>query len=270
MKNVGKNRRGLWRWAALACAGIFLFSCVMLVREGVLYAREREANRLLARQVQKEREASDITDADTEAASVPRFAPSGNLLIYDGLWQENHDLAGWLSIEDLGIDLPVMYTPSDPDYYLHRAFDGDDARSGSLFLGEGWEPESGYGIIYGHHMKDGSMFGRLERYRSLEYALEHPTIRFDTLTQEREYTVLAAFYSQANDTPQTDTLRYYQYTGLPDQDTFEEYLRQVRAAALYDTGGETEYGDRLLVLSTCSYHRKKGRFVVVAYQKCGA
>ena len=49
-----------------------------------------------------------------------------------------------------------------------------------------------------------------------------------------------------------------------------KYLRQVRAAALYDTGGETEYGDRLLVLSTCSYHRKKGRFVVVAYQKCGA
>ena len=61
--------------------------------------------------------------------------------------------------------------------------------------------------------------------------------------------------------------RYYQYTDLSDQDRFEEYIRQVRAAALYDTGVEVQYGDRLLTLSTCSYHRDNGRFVVVACQK---
>ena len=48
---------------------------------------------------------------------------------------------------------------------------------------------------------------------------------------------------------------------------FSEYVNQVRAAALYDTGVEVQYGDRLLALSTCSYHRKNGRFVVVAVQR---
>ena len=187
--------------------------------------------------------------------------------VYDGLWQENHDLAGWLSIEGLGLELPVMYTPEDTEYYLHRAFDETYAYSGSLFLGEGWTPEGGYAIIYGHNMKNETMFGHLHWYQEQAFAQEYPTIRFDTLTEEREYTVLAAFYSQSYTAGDIDVFRYYQYTDLSDPEVFSEYVNQVRAAALYDTGVEVQYGDRLLALSTCSYHRKNGRFVVVAVQR---
>lgn len=271
-----KYRWNAWQWAALVCAALFFFSGAMLVGSEAQSAKEQKANQELAQRVHEAEPVPSAPGAPPPAImseepepSSP-YAPSGNLLAYDGLWQENHDLAGWLSIEALGIDLPVMYTPSKPDHYLRRSFDGGYALSGSLFLGEGWDPEGSYAIIYGHNMNDGSMFGTLSLYQNLEYAQEHPAIQFDTLTEKREYTVLAAFYSQAYNASHTGVFRYYQYTGLEDQEAFEDYLRQVRAAALYDTGASVQYGDRLLVLTTCSSHRKDGRFVVVAYQKAEA
>ena len=275
MRSGEKRRWSRWHWTAAACAALFLFSGVMLIRDLAQSAGEQEANRRLIQRVREERTAAapSVPAPPSPAADapepVPQYAPSGNLLVYDGLWQENNDLAGWLTIADLDIDLPVMYTPSDTEYYLHRAFDGSYAASGSLFLGEGWTADANHAIVYGHNMKNGTMFGELDRYQSLEYARDHPDIRFDTLREERTYTVLAAFYSRAYGPGDTDAFRYYQYTDLSDEETFEEYLAQVRSAALYDTGAEVQFGDRLLTLTTCSYHRKNGRFVVVACQKAG-
>lgn len=265
MGKTKRHSRLLWWWIILACGAVFIFSSAMLIRDLAQSAKERWAWERISSQIRKERAALENEGGGADLAE--RYAPSGNLLIYDGLWQKNHDLAGWLTIEGLGVDLPVMYTPSEPEYYLRHDFNGDYAYSGSLFLGEGWEPENGYSIIYGHNMKDGSMFGKLDQYQDLDYAKEHAVIRFDTLTQEREYTVLTAFYSQVYDPAQMDGFRYYQYMDLADQEDFEEYFRQVQARALYDIGEKVHYGDRILILSTCSYHREEGRFVVVAYQK---
>jgi len=58
--------------------------------------------------------------------------------------------------------------------------------------------------------------------------------------------------------------RYYYYTDLSDRDDFEYYVNNVRERALYDTGVDAEWGDDLLTLSTCNYHVKNGRLVVVA------
>ena len=54
---------------------------------------------------------------------------------------------------------------------------------------------------------------------------------------------------------------------LSQEEVFQEYLRQVQASSLYDTGVTAQYGDRLLTLSTCSYYTDDGRFVLVARQK---
>ena len=261
MKRKTRRRIDMWWLAVAACIVLCLPSGGMLARELMLAAKERDANRLLSQRV------SDLRTEAGSLATAEMYAPSGNLLIYDSLWQENHDMAGWLSIEGLEIDLPVMYTPFEQDYYLHRGFDGSDARSGSLFLAEGWNPEANHAIIYGHNMKDGSMFGKLDQYQALEFAQEHPVIRFDTLTQRREYTVIAAFYSQVFDPSQTAGFHYDQYVNLSEKERFEDYLEQVGRVALYRTGEDVQFGDWLLTLSTCSYHKDNGRFVVVARQK---
>ena len=89
-------------------------------------------------------------------------------------------------------------------------------------------------------------------------------IRFDTLFVRGEYEVVAAFYAKVYDAGGQEGFRYYQYTDLSSPERFQEYVTQVQAAALYDTGITAQYGDQLLTLSTCSYHTDNGRFVVVA------
>ena len=108
------------------------------------------------------------------------------------------------------------------------------------------------------------MFGSLLSYEKKDYWESHPTIQLSTSQGQSTYTILAAFYAKVYNQEDSDVFRYYQYTDLTDQNRFNEYAEQVKAAALYDTDIEIQPGDQLLTLSTCSYHTKNGRFVVVA------
>ena len=125
-------------------------------------------------------------------------------------------------------------------------------------------PGGNYAIIYGHHMRNGMMFSDLLNYASASFASSHPTIQFDTLYTEQTYTVVAAFYSKVYTDEEPDAFRYYAYVSLPTQEVFDYYMENIRAIALYDTGASVQFGDSLLVLSTCSYHTDDGRFAVLA------
>lgn len=237
-----------WQAALAVCVLGFLF-CGGKAAAGALRTwREGRANAALVRQV---RELS---------AGEEKYAPSGMLMKYDALYRQNNDLAGWLSIPDTPLDAPVMYTPGEPEKYLRMAFDGSYAISGSLFLGEGSRPDGSNVIVYGHNMKNGSMFGALPGYAGEEYAGAHPVIRLDTLTEEREYRVLAAFYAAVGE---EESFPYYRYTDLTEEETFREYLAGVKERALWEPEGWPEPGTRLVTLSTCSYLGEDGRFVVV-------
>ncbi len=255
-----KLLRGL---ALLACAAVFLVSGGMLASYLIRSRQEQQANLGLAGQVRAAMEEVAVKGSE----GPPQYAESGILYQYDALWQQNHDLAGWLRIDGTVIDYPVMYTPEEPERYLHLSFDGVWAASGCLFIGEGWSETANQTVIYGHHMKDGSMFTDLEKYNSEEFAAAYPYISYDTLTETGSYEILAAFYSRVYTEEEQNVFRYYRYTDLSDPDEFSDYVRQVKQAALYDTGIEAVYGDQLLTLSTCSYHTDDGRFVVVAKKR---
>lgn len=186
---------------------------------------------------------------------------------YIALKEENPDFFGWIFIEGTAVNYPVMYAPEDEEYYLHRDFYGKEARSGVPFLAASCYEGCGNYLIYGHHMKNGTMFASLLNYASREYWEKHPVIWFDTPTASGEYEVAAAFYSEAYPQDVSGGFRFYQYTDLSEPFVFAEYVEQVQQAALYDTGVNVEYGSGLLTLCTCSYHTENGRFVVVARKK---
>ena len=116
-------------------------------------------------------------------------------------------------------------------------------------------------------MKNGTMFHTLLNYVKADFWKEHPTITFDTLQDNDTYTVIGVFYSRVYYQDETDVFRFYAYQDLSDPVLFSEYVDNVTAASLYDTGETAKYGDTLLTLVTCSYHEENGRFVVVA-RKC--
>lgn len=260
-------RRGMTFTFAL----LFVLSSGMLIRDLVCSARERRANEALVQQVEQEVSLGKGTSKTSDGNSVSTEAPVPERN-YQPLVQENNHLAAWLMIENAEVNYPVMYTPDAPEYYLRKAFDGSYALSGSLFIGADCIPDGSNIIIYGHNMKDSSMFGTLESYADEDYAREHSEIIYDLIQPDGSYErltfeVMAAFYSRIYSVDEENAFRYYYSTDLSDPDAFQYYIEEAMSASLYDLGVTAEYGDRLLTLSTCSYHTEDGRFVVVAREK---
>ena len=206
-----------------------------------------------------------ITKLAEDDVDITKFEEVPRILVeYEELYKRNNDLFGWIKIEDTSLSYPVMHTPTNPEYYLYRNFDGDNSKKGVPFLDARCSIDSKNYIVYGHHMKDGTMFMPLLYYADKQFWDEHPIIQFDTLYEKGTYTVIAAFYSRAYYKEEKGVFRYYEYTDLTNPTLFYEYVEQVEISALYDTNYTAVYGDQLLTLSTCSYHTDNGRFVVVA------
>lgn len=115
------------------------------------------------------------------------------------------------------------------------------------------------------------MFGSLESCVDEDYAREHQKIIYDLIQPDGSYErltfeVMAAFYSRVYKIDKDNVFRYYYSTDLSQPEDFQYYVQESMAASLYDLGVTAEYGDRLLTMSTCSYHTEDGRFAVVARQ----
>lgn len=180
------------------------------------------------------------------------------------LSKENHDLVGWLTIEGTKIDYPVVQCEDDT-YYLSHNFWKEKDKYGCLFvkgIADVETPGTNI-IIYGHHMKDGSMFGELERYESETFCRGHGKITFDTLYGKREYQVMAVFRTQISDKDDGE-FRYYQFYKAGTEEEFQEFYEYVMGISIYKTGVTAGFGDTFLTLSTCSGFAENGRFVVVA------
>lgn len=187
---------------------------------------------------------------------------------YKKLYRQNPDLIGWIQVKGTKIDYPVMQTKKDSEYYLHRNYKKADDVNGLPFLDASCDAkdEESNLMVYGHHMRSGLMFAHLLDFNSKEFYEKHKTVLFDTLYQEREYEVVAAFYSQIYKDNQ-DVFRYYNYIGHLTKKQFKEYVKNIRELSVYDTGIVPEYGEQLLTMVTCAYHVEDGRFVVVARRK---
>lgn len=185
---------------------------------------------------------------------------------YTDLYSENEDVAGWLSVEGTRIDYPVMQCEDD-EFYLHHNFYGEESKYGCLYVRDRADLADGTNfVIYGHNMKDGSMFGDLDLYQEESFYLEHPLISFDTLYEERTYEIVAAFPSQVYD-ENAEEFKYYQFYEAETEEEFNEFYENIKALSLYDTGVSAEFGDTFLTLSTCAYHVNDGRFVVVGKRR---
>ncbi len=192
--------------------------------------------------------------------SVPAVSDEAQPSPYMELLKQNRDLVGWIKIEQTTVDYPVVQTPHEPEYYLRRNFKKEYSIAGTPFLDGACEMEEGLLLIlYGHNMNDGSMFAALQGYLDVEYWEDHSVIRCDSLTQAREYEVMAVLCFAAT----TEANEAY-YTVPQNEEEFTEYVRRVRRDALYGTGLDAAWGQQLLALSTCDRRDSNARILVIA------
>lgn len=248
----------------------FAISASLFIRDYIALKKEAEAFDRLLESVSNEVDHTSTVSANRDEALAFEYADEGEVsngeipTAMQELRKKNSDIAAWLAIRGSNINYPVMLTPEDPEYYLRRDFDKNKSVSGVPFIGAGCDLESDNIIIYGHNMKNGTMFSDLTKYAEKDYRDAHPEISFETLADCGSYTVVAAFQTQVYRQDEVDVFRFYEYGGQLTKEQFESYIDHINAASLYDTEINIEYGDQLLTLSTCAYHTENGRFVVVA------
>lgn len=171
-----------------------------------------------------------VSDTETEpsAETTEQSVAEHNI---QALISENANCIGWLSIDGTSISYPVMYTPSEPQKYLRRSFYGQYSQSGVPFLDGRCSTVGGNLIIYGHNMKNGTMFSDLKKYLNTDFPNSHRTVRLETADGVFLFTV-------------TEVRRTNTADPWYDRTTCED--------------------GRHLILSTCHGSGKDGRLLIIA------
>jgi sortase B len=179
---------------------------------------------------------------------------------FQALLAENADCIGWLSIPGTDISYPVVQG-TDNEYYLHHDFYKNVASCGTLFLDyrNDLSRQQEHLIIYGHQMKDGSMFKQLNSYKEESFYQEHQSITLYLEEQKYQYEVAAIYVTSV-----AKSGDYYNYLHKETRNKQKEYLQGMAAYQLYDTGVTVHETDELLSLSTCEYSSTNGRLIVLA------
>ena len=196
---------------------------------------------------------------------------------FRALYAENPDIVAWLRVENTTIDYPVMQTKDDPEYYLHRAFDKTPLKIGAPFADYRCQvtPVQGFNTIVYLHDR---LMVELNQYTYWPPFLEtHRTLRFDTLTEEGVYQVIAAFYANVNGAILLDpwnpddeqAYEYYNYLEVDSPEGFQKYAADIRRRQLAKTDADFSPRSHLLTLICCATSffsgvYDTGRLVVIA------
>ena len=168
---------------------------------------------------QTESEQAEPTEEPAAERNIPKLIAA------------NTDCIGWLSIDGTNISYPVMYTPSETQKYLRRSFYGQYSQSGVPFLDGRCSMNGGNFIIYGHNMKNGTMFSDLKKYLNTDFLNAHRTVRLETAGGVFLFTV----------------------TEVRKTNTADPWYNRI-----------TSEDGRHLILSTCHGSGKDGRLLIIA------
>lgn len=240
-------KRLLYYCGIAVCTAGMIVCVTLLVRQYMSYRTSAEAYALLSQKA--------ITKPSTQSAlefeeNIEQAIPTVD---FQALRAINQDIVGWLYCADTAISYPVVQS-MDNEYYLNHLFDGTQNGAGCLFIDSQWDRTDDRNcVIYGHHMKDGTMFASLEQYQSQEYFTAHPS--FLWLTEDGIWVMdlFAAYFTK----PESDAWRM---SFASDQD-FEDWLQRIQERSCILGTAKPEADDQIMTLSTCSYIEEDTRFV---------
>lgn len=251
-------KKFLYRAAVLICLVVILISAYQLYSIFSEYAKgkalyEDTAQRYIVKQPDQdapERDDNSRAGAEAGEETLPPVSVD-----FEGLLQENPDVVGWLYCEDTPINYPVL-RGADNDEYLHHMVDGTYNSSGSIFMDYRCSADfsSLNTIIYGHNMKNDTMFGTLHDYSEQSYYDSHPFLWL--LTPETNYRIdLIAGYISPADGEIYDT--------ISDEGQLQSCVSQAMTRSTFLSTAEYSEISSIITLSTCSYEYDEARYILL-------
>lgn len=209
---------------------------------------------ILETETQKPSPSETETEPETEEETIAYDSP----IDFEALWEINEDVVAWIRIPDTRIDYPVLQG-RDNEQYLHTDIEGNDSVAGAIYLDMDDAPDfsSLHNILYGHHMKNGTMFKDVVFYKEQDFFDEHQDIYIYTPKKEIHLKALAALYTSADGIRRRT--RFYSGRALDD------YVRKMTSGAM-TRAASTGPVHRLYSLITCSYEFPNARTILYAYE----
>ena len=241
------QRKGAVNFILRVLCLLIAFACVTLLCWQYGVRKQGEAANEAMRQLY------DPAASAEEALPEPQAA-------FSQLLDANPETVAYLDAAD-NIEFAVVQR--DNEYYLTHNFFGEDTPEGTAFLDEGNSiyPLDEHMLIHGHNMRDGSVFGDLDRFRELGYLRENAVATFNTLYENGLYAPFAVFDISATPGDQ-DYVDMREFNFETDED-FLNFAFEAKSRSIFDIPVDVERGDRLLSLVTCSYGNDNGRLVVM-------
>ena len=214
---------------------------------------------------QKELEAisnSDFTQRDGEEPDLPEGIRHGDDIDFDQLQEINDEIYAWIYIPDTKIDYPVAQNEEDDAHYLNYNYKNEPEFAGCIYTEkynkkDFTDPNT---VMYGHNMRNGSMFQNLHNYEDSAYMAEHPEVIIYTPDHVYRYQIFAAVtYSDVH------LYHAFDYTTESGRQAFLDSILSSRGMS--DTIRDdvpVSADDKFLTLSTCIGGQADKRLIVEA------
>lgn len=168
----------------------------------------------------------------------------------------NSDYRFWLKVDNTNINYPVVQS-YDNDYYLTRDFNKKYLASGSIFMDyrNNFEEDKST-ILYGHHMRNKTMFGELANFKNEDFFKENNLIRVEYKGKTYTYEVFSVYVA--------DLDKDYLKVDFENEADYQKYLNYIQERSIYKTDLQLITNDKIITLYTCSYEFKDARTIVHA------
>ncbi|WP_341479577.1 class B sortase [Clostridium gallinarum] len=173
--------------------------------------------------------------------------------MYEELKSINPDYKFWITVEETVIDYPVV-KGEDNDFYLSNDFYKENSISGAIFLDYKNTLEDKNLILYGHNMRDGSMFAAINKFKEKDF-FDSGKIKIVTENEERSYEVFSVFVEAANDI----NLK----SNFISEEDYIKYINELKKKSYYKNNIDSDFSN-IITLYTCSYEFENARTIVCA------
>ena len=233
------------------CGLLALGSGFLMVRDLNQYSESAGAYEDIASHVElpEQTEAPEDDNTETEPAGEDTsvLLPTVD---FDALRETGPDIIGWLTLPDTAINYPVTQA-DDNEYYLHHLYDGTYNKTGCLFAD--YENQENFSdrntIIYGHNMRDGSMFATLNEYDEQSYYDGHPQMYLVTPDGGYVVEIFTAFVAKPSESG-SDTSPWR--LSFKDDGAYTTWLSEMAGRSVIETDVTVTSSDKVLTLSTCT------------------
>ncbi len=249
---------------------IFLIAAYQLGNYYLDSAKEKQEADNLASEVivwEKPDKESEIPDRQNEESSAESQESKEESVIpesidFNKLWEENEEIRAWLYCPDTVISYPVVHT-TDNDKYLRKNLALQYSNAGTLFIETKNNPDfSDWNtIIYGHNMKNGSMFKTITYYGEEAYYKEHPVMYLYTAEKKYEIQLIAGCVVDAAES-EIYQLGLGEDSGSNSQEK-QNLLDKLIKKSTFTSAQTYTAADHFVTLSTCFYEYENARYVLI-------